>query len=485
MLMLSLAVLAGISPAFASAAGQDAWGKANTYMIEELQEAQSLGIIPGSIIGTDFTKPITRAEFAHLVVLMCETYTGVSTEPLMLAGNPFTDADDPDIFKAYGLGIIDGANPEGTMFSPDGQLDRETVAFMLYRAIRLIAPKADYNVSETAAIPDKGQISEWALQPVLYLYSRGIILGYNNMFMPRPVTDAQKASDYGIATREQCVVLATRLYKLLPEIQDTRFSVEDKAAEIMGFAMDELQDGAEIDRDELISLLRPYSNKVRWAENMNTAIFLGDFRKIGDGEWEQGYDSALLFSDQSYPGDNGYKYDEEVTLWGAFAGRSRFSLASFDADSKLLTVSEWNSDSDTGDVIIRPSGSANWFSHLGLTYYMPARLTWVYKAFDDMVINGELCKVFSATRDENLIQSDEGPPIIAPPSGLTELTDYYFISTVSGLCVLQSNYATLRDTTYLSIQVIFNWAPSLTDVSLIEPPPDIILQPVSPPPLMP
>ena len=472
-LMLSVAILASILPGYTSAAGQDAWGKANPYMLSELKEAQSLGLIPESMTGADFTKPITRAEFADLIVLMGETYTGVSTEPQMLGGNPFTDTDDPAVFRAYGLGIMNGTNEEDTLFSPESYLDRETVAFMLYRAIRLIAPMADFSVATAPGIPDKDQISDWALKSVQYLYLQGIFVGYNSVFMPRPVTEAQKSVNYGIATREQCVVLAMRTCKLLPEIQTTRFPVEDKAAEVMAFAVDEPQNGVEIDRDELIGILRPYANKVRWADNMNTVIFTGDFVKTGDGDWSRGYDSALLFDDQSYPGDNGYKYDEEVTLWGSLAGWSRFSLASFDSDLKQLTVYEWNSASDEGLKTVMPYGSAEWFVPQGLRYYMPGRLDWVYKLFDDVTINGERCKVFSATRQEDHIQSDATPPILTPPSGLTEETDYFYISTVSGLCLLQTNYGAVRDMTYLAVQIIFNWGPSLTDASAIEPPSDI------------
>ena len=77
--------------------------------------------------------------------------------------------------------------------------------------------------------------------------------------------------------------------------------------------------------------------------------------------------------------------------------------------------------------------------------------------------------VFSVTTKENLIEG-EGANL---PEHWEDKTEYFYISTVSGLNVLITQYATLRDTTYLVINAVFTISPSLTDASMIEPPPDI------------
>ena len=478
-LLLILMLIVNISFINVSASEQNAWDNASPYMINELQEAQSSGLIPGCVSGADFTIPMTRAGFAHLVVLLCETYTGVSTNPEMIVGYPFTDTDDPVIYKAYGFGIVDAANIEGTLFAPDELIDRETMAYMLYSAIRLIAPLADYTISVIPKIPDMEQISEWAVPAVQYMYSRGMLFGgTGSVFTPRPITEEQIASKYGIATIEQCVVVAKRIFKLLPEIQSTRFAFDDKAAEVMSYAKDEPQSGKEIDRDELINLLRPYANKIRWAENIHATSFLGDYRKIGDGEWEPGYDSAFLYSAISISGANQYKYDDEQWLWGDNAGRNRFALNSYDGDSKILSTYEWNNTSGIGVEHSVPFQSFTMFSPSSLRNYMPSRLDWVYKIYNDEIVNGELCKVFSVTWLDNMIQGDESSPPAGgessgPPTLEVEITDYYYISTVSGLCVVQKNYATTSGTTYQAIQIIFGISPSLTEAGTMEPPSDI------------
>jgi len=404
---------------------------------------------------------------------MLETYSGVSTQPEMLT-YPFKDTEDPVIFRAFGFGIMDRTNDADALFSPDATIDRETMAYMVCRAIRLAAPLADYNVPETPAVPDAGLISDYAKQSVMFLYSRGIILGGNkHAFMPRPVTDAQVKSNYGMATREQCVVVANRVFKALPQIQSTRFDVEDMAAEVMLYALEKPQNGAEISRDDLWAMLNPISWKVRWANNTHALSFTGDFNRAGDGAWKQGYDSFFLYNAFSSDGPDQWKFDEQQTLWGARAGEQRFALTVFDADAEMLSAYEWNSASDSGVLVNMPMKSSSLFSPLSLRDYLPSRLDWTYQLYDDAMINGELCKVFSVTTKENMIQG-EGENL---PEHWVDKTEFFYISTVSGLNVLTTNYETTGDTTYLTMRIIFTISPSLTDAREIDPPANITFLP--------
>jgi len=468
-LILTFGILLGSLPTFVSADGQDCWSKASPYMINELREAQANGLIPEILNGNDFTQPMTRAEFAHLIILMLETYSGVSTQPEMLT-YPFKDTDDPVIFKAFGFGIMDRTNDTDALFSPDETIDRETMAYMVCRAIRLASPLADYSVSEIPGISDIKEISDFAKQSVVYLYSRGIVAGgTNHVFMPRPMTGEQIKSNYGMATREQCVVVANRIFKALPQIQSTRFDIEDMAAEVIRYALEEPQDGKEISRDDLWAILNPISWKVRWGNNTHALSFAGDFKKIDDGDWEQGYDSFFMYNAYSSDDLDQFKYDEQQTLWGAGAGGQRFALTVFDAGAEVLSAYEWNSGSDSGTLVNMPMKSSSLFSPLSLRDYLPSRIDWTYQLYDDIIINGERCKVFSVTTKENQIQG-EGANL---PEHWEEVTEYYYISTVSGLNILKTNYATLRETTYLVVNIVFTISASLTDASIIEPPPDI------------
>jgi len=468
--ILICVLFTGTLPTVAAAADQDMWSKANPYMADSLREAQVRGLIPEILKGGDFTQPMTRAEFAHLIVLMLETYTGVSTQPETLV-YPFKDTEDPTIFTAYGFGIMDRTDDKEALFSPDIAIDRETMAYMASRAIRLVAPLADYSISENLTIPDIGDVSSWAERSVKYLYAQGIIVGGNNhAFMPRPITDAQKEGNYGIATREQCVVLANRIFNALPQIQDTRFSVEEMTAEIMRSVADEPQNGVEISRDDLWAQLNPYSLKVRWASNTHALSFTGDFRKTGGGGWEKGYDSFFLYNAYSSGDSTQFKYDEQQTLWGGAAGTRRFALTVFDAENQKLSAYEWDSLKDTGTLNSIPAhSSSSLFSPMSLRDYLPSRIDWGYKSYDEAVINGERCKVFSVTTKENMIQG-EGPNL---PEHWVDKTEYFYVSTVSGLNVLTTNYQTTGETTYLALSIVFTISPSLTDAGEISPPSNI------------
>ena len=475
-LVMTLTIATAISafPVYASATEPPLWSNANPYMRDELNEAQALGLIPDILTGTDFTKPVTRAEFAYITVAMCENYTGVET--VIRSENPFSDTDDPYALKAYCFGLMDGTDGEGARFSPQEKLTREDMAYTFYRAIRLIAPLADYSIAVAPDIPDLGEVSQWAKTAVQYLYSRSVIYGGSNgvfMPIPRDFTEARQSSTYGIATREQCVVLATRIFKAMPEIQGTRFSVADKASEIISLAEDELTDGADISRDDLITLLQPYAKKTKWADNMHALSFLGDYQKTGDCAWRAGYDSAYMYNAFSAKGLSQYKYDEQQTLWGSAAGRTRYAFSTFDDDLKVLSTLEWNSESETGTRNAAPMQSFSLFSPLSLTNYMPSRLSWIYKTYSDEVFNGELCKVFSVTSQESLIEQDTPPGSGRPPEVFRDVTEYFYISTVSGLCVAQKRFSAVGDTFYQTIQITFNISPSLTDASTIAPPSDI------------
>ena len=437
-------------------------------------EAEELGLLPDSIKDADPKKPITRGEFAELVLLMCETYTGEEITPM---GNyRFTDTDDPKILKAYFLGLVNAADIAERLFSPDDLIDRETMAVMYYNAIKLLAPLADYFVSAGPVIPDLQDISEFAADSVKYLYSKQILVGgTSGYFMPRPITEAQKAANYGMATREQAVIVALRIFKALPEIVETRFLKENMAAEMMNYAKEEPQGGVEIGRDELVAILFPISLRVRLANNMSALSFTGDYIKTAGEEWRWGYDSFYMYNTWSAHGDSQYKYDEQQVLRGAIAGYTRYSLSSFDADIGRLSSYLWDSKSDVGEKNTVALQSYSLFDFYSLTAYIPKVNSGVLKIFDDEVINGQLCKVFSETILKSTIQGDTPPGsgFGPPPEDYREETTYFYISTVTGLCTMKRSYDTLRNETYQMVEIIFTITPSLTDAKKITPPANI------------
>jgi hypothetical protein len=165
--------------------------EASDWAKPELQKADDLGLIPEILVGSDMSNPITREEFCELSVLLYEKTTG--TQALPSSHNPFTDTANPQILKAYQLGITGGTSE--TTFSPNLLINREQCAAMLYRVIKAIKPNGSFDTAGAKDFPDQQYISSWAVPATKYMSKIGIITGDSSgNFMPKAVTTAQEAA---------------------------------------------------------------------------------------------------------------------------------------------------------------------------------------------------------------------------------------------------------------------------------------------------
>jgi len=195
--------------------------QASTWAQNELAEANKLNLIPDSLKNGDLTKSITREEFAEVSVKAYEALTGNKSTPV--ANNPFSDTNNIEVLKAYNLGITTGTS--ATTFEPNALLNREQAATMLTRTYKkatidgwTIADDSkfplEYTKSNTFA--DDKDISSWAKDSVYFMNANGIINGVgDNKFAPKNTTSAEEAVGYANATREQAIIIATRMVKNL------------------------------------------------------------------------------------------------------------------------------------------------------------------------------------------------------------------------------------------------------------------------------
>lgn len=193
-----------------------AWSGASNWATTELQKASDMGLIPDILKGQDMTKNITREEFAEVSLLMYGKASGI-TNTTAVSPNPFTDTANSQILKAYKLGIVKGVS--ATEFEPKSLINREQVAAMLTRTIRLIAPNADYSTTGAPTFSDRSDISGWALNDCLYMGKIGIIKGSDGKFMPKAISDAQKAVGYANTSREQALAMSVRTVNKIDEIK--------------------------------------------------------------------------------------------------------------------------------------------------------------------------------------------------------------------------------------------------------------------------
>ncbi|NLX75856.1 MAG: S-layer homology domain-containing protein [Clostridiaceae bacterium] len=181
---------------------------ASDWAIDELDKAARYGLITSSI-KDKMREPITREEFAELVVLLYEKTTKEAVQPE--SPNPFTDTGNPEVLKAYKLGIVTGVG--NNKFDPKALTNREQVATMLSRAVRVMVPDADFSIDGAPTFSDEEHISGWALEHVKYMSKIGVIKGSDGKFMPKAVTTAEAASGYATTTCEQATLMAVRIYE--------------------------------------------------------------------------------------------------------------------------------------------------------------------------------------------------------------------------------------------------------------------------------
>ncbi|MEE1013190.1 MAG: lectin-like protein [Clostridia bacterium] len=188
---------------------------------DEIEVAYDKELIPESLVGEDLTQPITRAEFAAVSVKAYELMA--NTKALPAVNNPFTDTKDVEVLKAYNTGITTGIS--ATEFAPNELLNREQAATMLTRVFKRATMKnwtietdaqfkLDYKKPATFA--DDGKISEWAKDSVYFMAANEIINGVGgNKFAPQNTTTEEEATGYANATREQALIIATRMVENL------------------------------------------------------------------------------------------------------------------------------------------------------------------------------------------------------------------------------------------------------------------------------
>ena len=141
--------------------------------------------------------PITREELCEVIMKLYEKSIGEAEFTDMSA---FTDTQNPEVFKAYELGIVNGVGDN--KFAPKELTNREQVATMLHRAVKAIRPDADFSTEGAESFKDENLISPWAIESVKFMNKNGLILGSDGYVNPK-----------GTTTREQAVLIVVRIFE--------------------------------------------------------------------------------------------------------------------------------------------------------------------------------------------------------------------------------------------------------------------------------
>ncbi len=184
----------------------------------EIKRAEGYGILDSWI--TDYQKPITRKEFAHLIVdtlfefldiniyeFVDEVSREVSPELDGTMPRVFTDVYDTYVFAAVALGITDGVSD--TEFAPDRSITRQEIAVMMRRALKSLEINAEVELvtenPDISAFSDGNLVADWAKASVGTLVHNNIMHG----------TSDTTLSPLDTTTTEQAIALAVRIYEFL------------------------------------------------------------------------------------------------------------------------------------------------------------------------------------------------------------------------------------------------------------------------------
>ncbi len=173
-----------------------AWSKASSWAEEELKSANSKGLIPFTLFNKDYTKNITREQFAEIAVRLYEALT--NTKSMATIKNPFKDVNNESVTKAYELGITTGTS--STEFTPNAEITREQMATMLTRALEKAG--IDVSTSSKTKFTDEKDMHDWGKNAIYFMSGKGIIKGVS--------TSENRFDVNGKASIEQALIVASR-----------------------------------------------------------------------------------------------------------------------------------------------------------------------------------------------------------------------------------------------------------------------------------
>ena len=166
---------------------------------QDIMDAVGYGYIDGTgsgnepaitdLLGSDYTRAITRGQFAAIAVRLYETrlaMDGLNGEIAVNSGDDvFADCSGNEaIAKAYNLGILGGYNSadsrSGVYVGPDDNITREQAATMLARLMERIETALDRHMLDRmtgVTLPFTDSIADWALDSVETVYETGVMTG--------------------------------------------------------------------------------------------------------------------------------------------------------------------------------------------------------------------------------------------------------------------------------------------------------------------
>jgi len=166
------------------------------WAVPEVERAKDNNLVPINLM-SNYQNKITREEFSEMAIRLYEALSGKVARNQ--SENPFSDTSNPEVLKAYDLGIVKGYGD--STFRPAKTITREEIAALLFRTLEKVDPALTQGTF-TIGFSDRAEISLWFRNEVGFMSKNGIINGIgSNTFAPKLET-----------TREQAIALVVRLF---------------------------------------------------------------------------------------------------------------------------------------------------------------------------------------------------------------------------------------------------------------------------------
>ena len=192
---LNVSTKVNLNPwSFAVSKSKDVKAKISENAQDGVYWAARNGLVDESVLGDDFTKPLTRMQASAIAVTLAEKLSGKSVSSAK--SKTYSDTKSKYALKAAGAGIYGGAS-EGK-FNPDGAVDRQQLATFFYQA--LMYAKKNKNVrytpyeSKLAWYSDNAGIADWAKDAAAFMDALGLIEGSSRTkFLPEETLTIEQA----------------------------------------------------------------------------------------------------------------------------------------------------------------------------------------------------------------------------------------------------------------------------------------------------
>ena len=198
----------------AATARAERWISLSSWAYDEVSDFVSARLLPEEFNGiTDYTRPVTRGEFAALAWSVIDKSAMVAMDD-KTAYHRFDDVDENSpANKLYAINVTQGyfrGNYSKPVFCPDNTITREDAGVMVNRIISQVywqRVRRAYHDEEYLYnnFSDYKEMSDYALESVGYLLDYGIIEGNSGRLEPKSKLSIQEA-----------IVMLDRMYKVLP-----------------------------------------------------------------------------------------------------------------------------------------------------------------------------------------------------------------------------------------------------------------------------